>query len=519
MREMGATRGSHEPRVKDDHCHRGADVSAVRGSLLRRGAIGVALGVATLASALIASPASAASTTLVFTNGASGGDGAYSVTVPYATPPSYAVAVSDTADPSATIALSVSSGSAGCSLASSAGAVVDYATAGSCVITATDGGADKDQGQGRGDGNQSTQTSTLTLTVTALPQTITFTSSPPTAPVVGSTYTVSATGGSSGNAVAFSVDPSSTSGCAIAGDTVTFDPPAGTCTIDANQAGSGAYAPAATAQQTVTSALAAQTITFTNPNPDSIVLGSTPTYQIDGSASGGGSLTYATTSSTCTVSASGSISDLKTGACVVQVNAAATPFDAAAASATFTLDVLAPPVSPPPSPPPVVAPVTTPVVTTVPTLPPIVIPVSPAPAPKPKPKPAPRPVPKPKPTPRPAPTRSIVIKPFAQGSYTLTKPLMAQVWRLATLIKRLRYRSVSLAGYTDNVFTPAMDAVLIHERAVAVLHRLWRDLTRLRDAQVRLSIAPGTSIELVSLNTTAARRALNRRVVATLTAG
>ncbi len=486
-------------------------MSAVRGSLLRRGAIGVALGVATLASALIASPASAASTTLVFTNGASGGDGAYSVTVPYATPPSYAVAVSDTADPSATIALSVSSGSAGCSLASSAGAVVDYATAGSCVITATDGGADKDQGQGRGDGNQSTQTSTLTLTVTALPQTITFTSSPPTAPVVGSTYTVSATGGSSGNAVTFSVDPSSTSGCAIAGNTVTFNPPAGTCTIDANQAGSSAYAPAATAQQTVTSALAAQTITFTNPNPDSIVLGSTPTYQIDGSASGGGSLTYATTSSTCTVSASGTISDLKTGACVVQVNAAATPFDAAAASATFTLDVLAPPVSPPPSPPPVVAPVTTPVVTTVPTLPPIVIPVSPAPAPKPKPKP--------KPAPRPAPTRSIVIKPFAQGSYTLTKSLMAQVWRPATLIKRLRYRSVSLAGYTDNVFTPAMDAVLIHERAVAVLHRLSRDLTRLRDAHVRLSIAPGTSIELVSLNTTAARRALNRRVVATLTAG
>lgn len=112
-----------------------------------------------------------------------------------------------------------------------------------------------------------------------------------------------------------------------------------------------------------------------------------------------------------------------------------------------------------------------------------------------------------------------MIKPFTEGSYSLTKPLMAQVWRLATLIKRLRYRSVTLTGYTDNVFTPAMDAVLIHERAVAVLHRLSRDLRKLRIANVRLSIGSGTSIQLVSLNTTAARRALNRRVVATLSAG
>ncbi|MGC8511052.1 MAG: hypothetical protein ACP5PB_09310 [Acidimicrobiales bacterium] len=588
-------------------------MSAVRWSQLRRGALGALLGVAPLASVLSATPASAATNTLVFAGGASGGGGAYAVTVPYATPPSYVVVVADTADPSATITLSVSSGTAGCSLSSPGGTVVAYTAAGSCVITATASGADKDQGQGVGDGNQSTQASTLTLTITPLaqtimftnappaapvvgstytvsaaggasgnpvtftvdpsstsgcaiagdtvtlsppagtctidatqagggayapaapvhqtvtsvlaPQTITFTNAPPAAPVVGSTYTVSAAGGASGNPVTFTVDPSSTSGCAIAGDTVTLSPPAGTCTIDATQAGGGAYAPAAPVHQTVTSVLAPQTITFTNPNPDSIVLGSAPTFQIDASASGDGSLAFATISSTCAVSASGTISNLEPGTCVVRVSAAATSYDAPAASATFTLTVLTPPVSPPVSPPPVSPPVTTPVVTTAPTLPPIVIPVSPPAAPKPKPKPRPKPVarpapkPRPKPVPRPAPARSIVIKPFTEGSYSLTKPLMAQVWRLATLIKRLRYRSVTLTGYTDNVFTPAMDAVLIHERAVAVLHRLSRDLRKLRIANVRLSIGSGTSIQLVSLNTTAARRALNRRVVATLSAG
>ncbi len=489
-------------------------MSASRWRQLQRCALVSLLGVAPFASVLSASPASAATNTLVFAN-AVGSNGAYTATFPYASPPSYSVVVTDTANPSATISLAVSTGSAGCSLASPSATVVDYQSAGSCVVTATDGGADKDQGQGGGDGNKSTQTSTLTLTITPLSQTITFTSSPPTAPAVGSSYTVTATGGGSGNPVVFSADPSSTSGCTINGSVVTFGPPAGTCTIDANQAGSAAYSPATTAQQTVTSALTSQTITFTNPNPDSIYLGSSLTYQIDATASGGGVLAYATTSLTCVVSAGGTISDLQSGPCVVDVTAAGTSYDSPAPTATFTLTVLTvlTPIRPPVVTPPVVIP---------PTLPPIVIPVSPPPAPpKPRPAPTPRPVPTPRPKPvrHIPPTRSMVIEPFTQGSSALSKPLMAQVWRLATTIRRLRYRSVAITGYTDNVFTPAMDTVLIHDRAIAVLRRLARDLAQLGVTKVRLTITSGATIELVSLNTTAARRALNRRVVVTLTAG
>jgi hypothetical protein len=92
---------------------------------------------------------------------------------------------------------------------------------------------------------------TLAQGVDTMAQVIAFTSSAPTAGVGGS-YTVSATGGGSGNPVIFSIDPASTPGaCTIAGSTVTFTG-AGTCIIDADQAGDAHYAPAPQAQQTIT---------------------------------------------------------------------------------------------------------------------------------------------------------------------------------------------------------------------------------------------------------------------------
>jgi len=82
-------------------------------------------------------------------------------------------------------------------------------------------------------------------------QIISFTSTPPVNPAVGDTYTVTATGGGSGNAVTFSLDPASTSGaCALDTTTgvITFTATAGSCIIDANQAGDASYAAAAQVQ-------------------------------------------------------------------------------------------------------------------------------------------------------------------------------------------------------------------------------------------------------------------------------
>jgi hypothetical protein len=83
------------------------------------------------------------------------------------------------------------------------------------------------------------------------PQAITFTSTAPSLGVIGSTYTVSATGGSSGNAVTFTIDGISTSGaCTISGSTVSFTGQ-GSCVIDANQSSGGSYAAAPQEQQSI----------------------------------------------------------------------------------------------------------------------------------------------------------------------------------------------------------------------------------------------------------------------------
>jgi hypothetical protein len=84
------------------------------------------------------------------------------------------------------------------------------------------------------------------------PQRLAFTSTPPSPANVGGTYSVAATGGASGNPATFSIDETSTAGtCSLSGTTLTFNA-GGTCIVDANQAGTHEYAPAAQAQQTIT---------------------------------------------------------------------------------------------------------------------------------------------------------------------------------------------------------------------------------------------------------------------------
>jgi Spherulation-specific family 4 len=89
--------------------------------------------------------------------------------------------------------------------------------------------------------------------VTQPSQTITFPNPGPG--TVGQTATLTATGGASGNPVVFSVDSSSGAGvCSVSGtngSTVTYLA-AGTCVIDANQAGGNGYTAAPQVQQTIT---------------------------------------------------------------------------------------------------------------------------------------------------------------------------------------------------------------------------------------------------------------------------
>lgn len=94
-----------------------------------------------------------------------------------------------------------------------------------------------------------TSSSELDVDRLRLDQTVSFTSTPPSIPTAGGTYTVSATA-SSGLPVTFSVPAVSASVCSISGSTVSFLA-AGTCVIKADQAGNGTYAAAPTAQQAI----------------------------------------------------------------------------------------------------------------------------------------------------------------------------------------------------------------------------------------------------------------------------
>ena len=82
-------------------------------------------------------------------------------------------------------------------------------------------------------------------------QTITFTSTAPASTTVGAADYTPAAFATSGLPVAISLDPSS-SGCALSSTGVVSFPAAGTCLIDANQAGNADYLPATQVQQAIT---------------------------------------------------------------------------------------------------------------------------------------------------------------------------------------------------------------------------------------------------------------------------
>lgn len=98
------------------------------------------------------------------------------------------------------------------------------------------------------------QTVQQKIVVQGIPQAITFTSTAPTHAVVTQTYTVTATGGASGNPVLFTTaTPTvcSVSNTAANTGSVTFTG-AGRCAIKANQAGNTAFAKAPTVRQLIT---------------------------------------------------------------------------------------------------------------------------------------------------------------------------------------------------------------------------------------------------------------------------
>jgi hypothetical protein len=128
-------------------------------------------------------------------------------------------------------------------------------------------------------------------------------------------FTVSATA-SSGLAVSFA--SLTTSVCTVSGTTVTIVA-AGTCTIQASQAGNATYAPATNVSQSFTVAKANQTITFSALSGKTY--GVAP-FTVSATASSGLAVTFvSTTTAVCTVSGT-TVTIVAAGTCTIQAQRA-----------------------------------------------------------------------------------------------------------------------------------------------------------------------------------------------------
>lgn len=166
-------------------------------------------------------------------------------------------------------------------------------------------------------------------------QSITFTSTPPNPALTGGTYTVSATGGASGNTVIFSSLTPAT--CTVSGTSVSLVAVGG-CTVAADQAGGPDYDAAPQATQAFAISSSAQSITFTSSPPSPALTGGTYNVTATGGASGNAVTFSSLTVGVCTVSAS-TVSLIAIGNCTVAANQAAGNGYTAAAQATQTFTV------------------------------------------------------------------------------------------------------------------------------------------------------------------------------------
>lgn len=149
---------------------------------------------------------------------------------------------------------------------------------------------------------------------------------PVNATVTGAPSNVTATGGASTSPVILSIDTSSGTGvCSISGSTVSFAK-AGTCIVDANQAGDTNYNAAPQVQQSFAVAKAAQVVAITSTAPVDATFAGTP-YNV--TATGGAStrpvvlsIDAASGAGVCSISGS-TVSFTGAGICIVDANQAA----------------------------------------------------------------------------------------------------------------------------------------------------------------------------------------------------
>jgi hypothetical protein len=254
-------------------------------------------------------------------------------TIRFSAPSAGVVNGSDVLSPAASsglpVALTVDSSTTNnaCSLS---GNVVSYLHAGSCVIDADQAG---------GSGYLAAPQVQQTISVGPATQTISF--SAPSSGTVGGSGGLTASA-SSGLTVSLTVDSATTNNaCSLSGNVVSYLH-AGSCVIDADQAGNGDYQAETTVTLTISVGPANQTISFTTTAPTSATVGG-PTYKPAATASSGLPVTIAldSTSTGCTLSG-GVVSFTAAGTCIVDATQAGNADYRAATPVRQTIPVTGP---------------------------------------------------------------------------------------------------------------------------------------------------------------------------------
>ncbi len=105
-----------------------------------------------------------------------------------------------------------------------------------------------------------------------------------------------------------------------------------------------------------------------------------------------------------------------------------------------------------------------------------------------------------------------MVRSFAFGSAQLTTALKTQVAQIAHHIADGHLGTVSVVGYSDNLQGPGAAQLVSQQRATAVANLLKSDLTALHAGIVTITVSWHGAGNPVATNSTAAGRALNRRV-------
>ncbi len=227
------------------------------------------------------------------------------------------------------------SANAGCR----ASALTGNPGAATCTTTSLGAGSGAITATYSGDANHNGGSGSVSQTVNQASQTIVFSVNAPGSAEYGSSFTVVAAGGASGNPLVFT----SAGSCSNVGATYTMTSGTGTCSVTASQAGNANYSAAAPVVQVTNATKASQTISVATAAPSAVVKNSS--FTVVASSSSGLPVSFVTSGACTNSGGTITMANKATGSCTITMTQAGNG-NYAAASPVVEITAIAAPRTP-----------------------------------------------------------------------------------------------------------------------------------------------------------------------------